>query len=210
MGERSPPLIVKAWLERRGSIAPPSSKHLFVTVAGRNKGGRVSTDSLRKHVAAAFGHGAASHSLRKGGAQFYSRRGLDQDATRQQGGWKTAEVMASVYTTLAPHEVKQQILQAGASTSCMHESHLRVQKLAATPELAAAGDIKLAWAVLNLVKGNLHALSTRVLFEAHTPKYLKALIKHADGGVSATAVRLYTTIHAGWMAQQAAKMRKKE
>ena len=144
------------------------------------------------------------------GGQFYSRRGMDQDATRQQGGWKTADVMASVYTTLAPHEVKEQIMKVGATTSLMHELRLRVQKLAATPDLAAAGDGKMAWALLNVVKSNLHGLSTRFLFETQTPQYLKGLIKHADSGVSATAARLYTTIHADWMAQQAAKRRKEE
>ena len=98
----------------------------------------------------------------------------------------------------------------GATTSLRHELHLRVQKLAPKPELAASGDVKLAWAVLNLVKGNLLALSTRVLFEIQTPKCLKAMVKHADGGVSATAARLYATIHADWMAQQAAKRRRRE
>ena len=135
---------------------------------------------------------------------------MDQDATRQQGGWRTADVMASIYTTLAPHEVKAQILKVGATTSLLHELQLRVQKVAATPALAESCDTKAAWALLNLVKCNLHGLSTRLLFETHTPKYLKSLIKHADSGVSAAAVRLYTTIHADWMSQQAAKRRKKE
>ena len=118
--------------------------------------------------------------------------------------------MNSIYTTLAPHEVKAQILKVGASTSLLHEIHLRVQKVSTTPALAESCDPKAAWALLNLVKSNLHSLSTRLLFETQTPKYLKSLIKHADGGVSATAVRLYTTIHADWMSQQAAKRRKTE
>ena len=109
-----------------------------------------------------------------------------------------------------PHEVKQQILAVGAAASLLHELQLRVQKLASKPGLAASGDVKLGWAVLNLVKGNLHALSTRVLFETQTPKYLEALVKHAGGGVSATAARLYANIHADRMAQQAAKRRRRE
>ena len=145
-------------------------------------------------------------------AAWTKTRHVNKEDGRQQRLWPAcaAEVVASVCTRLAPREVKEQIMKVGATTSLMRELHLRVQKLAATPDLAAAGDGKMAWALLNLVESHLHGLSTRVLFETQTPKYFKGLIKHADSGVSATAARLYTTIHADWMAQQAAKRRKKE
>ena len=87
MGSSSPPTLCLEWLRARHDMNPPS-KFLFVTTTGQKKGHRVSVDSLRKHVTAVFGEGKAAHSLRKGGAQYYYRRGVDSDVTRQQGGWR--------------------------------------------------------------------------------------------------------------------------
>ena len=82
MGEASPTKIFLDWLRRREELTV-TSDFLFITTTGVKAGSQVSVDSFRKHVTSAFGDGTAAHSLRKGGAQFYSRRGLDSDATRQ-------------------------------------------------------------------------------------------------------------------------------
>ena len=183
------------------------SNVLFVTTIGKNKGGPVSTDSLRKHVTSIFGKGTAAHSLRKGGAQFYSRRGLDQDATRQQGGWKTSEVMAMIYTKLSA-EVRQKIGAVVITSSLLQELQARLQKLGTKPEEAAAARGPDAWSALNLFKQNLHAISTRMMFDTQVPKLLKSLIRRSDVEISSCASRLHTTLHADWMAQQAAKRRR--
>ena len=117
-----------------------TSDFMFITLAGRHKGGGVSTDSLRKHVVDNFGKGMASHSLRQGGAVFYSRRGADEDATRQQGGWKTSEVMANIYAKFAPQEVREHILAVGAAASLRHELHPCLQKLGDAPEMATQAE----------------------------------------------------------------------
>ena len=109
MGSSSPPTLFLEWLRVRHDLAPPSD-FLFVTTTGRNKGHQVSVDSLRKHVTAVFGVGKAAHSLRKGGAQFYSRRGVDSDVTRQQGGWRTSTVVEQTYATMSRSEVHEAIL----------------------------------------------------------------------------------------------------
>ena len=168
----------------------------------------MSKDSLRKHVSSTFGKGMASHSLRKGGAVFYSRRGAAEDATRQQGGWKTSEVMQRIYSTLSKEEVKDQILAVGRSTSIHHELHLRLGKIGDSPDKALTAPVAAAISVLTLIERNLDSLSTRVLFDTSAPKYLRAMFKHADAGVRDRAAHLHATLHANWMSQQADKRRK--
>ena len=156
----------------------------------------------------AFGKGVASHSLRKGGAVFYSRRGMDDDATRQQGGWKTSEVMQRIYSTLTKDEVQEQILAVGRSTSVHHEIQLRVRRLGDAPDQARSASASSAWSFLTLLQNNLLALNTRVLFDTNAPKYLRALSRHADEDVRNMAISLHTAIHANWMEAQANKRRR--
>ena len=91
----SPDLVLQRWLDARQVLVRSASPDdfVFITTTGTNKGGQVSTDSLRKHVVAAFGHSVATHSLRKGGATCYDRQGAMEEATKQQGGWRTTELM---------------------------------------------------------------------------------------------------------------------
>ena len=114
LGDHSPCNVLNLWLARRRELVQihPISNKLFITLSGKNLGRGVSTDSFRKHVAAEFGLGTAAHSLRKGGAQFWARRGTHEDATRQQGGWKTSEVMKAIYTALSPSEVRDELVRS--------------------------------------------------------------------------------------------------
>ena len=168
----------------------------------------MSKDSLRKHVSTVFGKGTASHSLRKGGAVFYSRRGMDDDATRQQGGWKTSEVMQRIYATLTKDEVCEQIVAVGRATSVHHEIQLRVLRLGDDPEKARSASASSAWAFLTLLQNNLKVLNTRVLYDTNAPKYLRVLSRHADEDVRNMAISLHTAIHANWMSAQASKRRR--
>ena len=115
--------------------------------------------------------------------------------------------MAAVYTTLSPTEVRQQILNVGASASVLHELQARVRRLGATPELAASASATHAWAVIHFIRNNLPAMNTRTLFDTQAPKFLKGLVKNSEEGVSAAAAQLYTQLHADWMSQQASKLR---
>ena len=150
----------------------------------------------------------ASHSLRKGGAVFYSRRGMEEDATRQQGGWKTSEVMQRIYSTLTSDEVQEQILAVGRSTCVHHEIQLRVSRLGDSPEKSPSSSTVSALSLLTLLENNLDALNTRVLFDTNAPKFLRALSKHADNEVRNRAISLHATIHANWMESQANKRRR--
>jgi hypothetical protein len=207
MGSSSPPLLFLHWLAVRRDLAP-SSDFLFVTTTGSRRGHQVSVDSFRKHVTAVFGDGTAAHSLRKGGAQFYSRRGVDSDVTRQQGGWRTSTVMEQTYTTMSAAEVRASILAVGKKSSVALEIGLRCRRIGAKPEDAVTTDVQAARSLLTIVRNNLAEMTTRLLAESKVHKYVKHLSRHTDTVVRDEAAQLYTTIQANWMASQAAKRRK--
>ena len=116
LGINSPKRILLAWIEARGSVAkaPDTSQLLFITTTGNRKtlGNPVSPDSLRKFVTSTFQGNTATHSLRKGGARFYSHAEAPEKATMSQGGWRTTETMRMVYTTLTDQEVQAAIFKA--------------------------------------------------------------------------------------------------
>ena len=121
----SPCGILRLWLQTRQKAQ--GHEPVFTTTCGSNQGSKVSTDWFRKLVATAFGHGKSSHSLRKGGAVFYARGGAAEDATRQQGGWRTSEVMRTIYTTLSTSEVEREISVTAAKATV----RLQLSKLVA-------------------------------------------------------------------------------
>ena len=207
LGHTSPHLVLQAWLDRRLklSVQFDMSQHIFVTLTGKNRGQAVSTDSLRKHVTKEFGKGSASHSLRKGGAQFYARRGAKEDATRQQGGWKTSEVMSRIYTTLSQSEVRQEIISVGAATSFQHELSKQFMRLGDSQDKLCAASPKDLVAPLNFVASNIEKLNTQALLDAQVGKYLKWLTRHNNEHIRARSTHLYTLVHSRWMSMRAAK-----
>ena len=184
------------------------SSHIFVTLTGKNRGQAVSTDSLRKHVTGAFGKGSASHSLRKGGAQFYARRGANDDATRQQGGWNTSEVMARIYTTLSQTEVRNEIMSVGAATSFQHEIQQQFLRLGDSPEKLRAALPKDLIAPLNFVANNVAKLNTQMLLDTQVGRYLKWLTRHENERVRSRSTHLYTIVRSRWMSMRAAKRKR--
>ena len=211
LGHASPHLVVRAWLDRRQQLMfqQAMSNHIFVTLMVKNRGRAVSTDSLRKHVTGAFGKGSASHSLRKGGAQFYARRGAPEDATRQQDGWKTSEVMARIYTTLSKSEVRNEIIAVGAATSFQHEIQQQFLRLGDTPEKLRAASPMDLMAPLNFVANNVAKLNTQALLDTQVGKYLKWLTRHENEHIRSRSTHLYTIVHSRWMSMRAAKRQRK-
>ena len=104
---------LQVWLELRKKFQRSESldQPLFLTTTGSpdKVGKHVSADSLRKVVTAAFAGNTATHSLRKGGARFYSAAQAPEQATMVQGGWRTTDTMRTIYTTLTKAEVHQAI-----------------------------------------------------------------------------------------------------
>ena len=207
LGEASPSKIVFAWIQRRQVLQATnvSAKHLFITTTGKRRGQGVSTDSLRKHVTTSFSGNVATHSLRKGGALFYARRGACTDATRQQGGWKTADVMQAVYTKLSVDEVRSEILQVGAATSTLEEIKQKLLMSGSHESAVLTVPAVLIFPVLALIQSNVANFTTNILLQTQAGRYLKWLQKYDDNAVRASAVKLHTLIRSRWMAAKAAK-----
>ena len=207
LGALSPVRVLQEWIERRTHIGKTCtlSAFLFVTITGKAKGGPVSTDSLRKHVADSFGCGKSSHSLRRGGAQFYARRGADEDATRQQGGWRTADVMRSVCTTLSASEVRTEILTVANFASLEYEIKGKCDALGLTvDDIHGTAASKVA-TFLAFIESRLPQIDDHVLKISGVGKTLGTLIRHPDETVRHWAVRLRFDIRAEWRAQQERK-----
>ena len=130
--------------------------------------------------------------------------------TRQQGGWRTSTVMEQTYTTMSRSEVHEAISAVGANSSLTLEIQQRCKRLGAEPEQAAAANENMARSLLTIVRNNLTALSTRLLFETQAPRYLKHLAKHSNDGIRAEAAELYTRVRSNWMASRAEKRRREE
>ena len=102
MGQCSPDMIIRAWISMRHQFVNDFENPklpLFVTTTGPQGriGSRVSADSFRKIVSAAFAGNTGTHSLRKGGATFYARSDAPEQITMMQGGWRTSEVLQTIY-----------------------------------------------------------------------------------------------------------------
>ena len=207
LGEFSPSYILRQWISRRRELDKDltTSKKLFITLTGANKGGAVSRDSLRKLVTAAFGVGTASHSLRRGGAQFFARRGACEDATRQQGGWKTSAVMNSVCVNLSPTEVRTELLRVASDASGMHTISSRLLALGTSKEGVLAQPPLAINPVLALISCHVREFSQASLLESKAGVYLRWLKQHRDEHVRHVATHLHVTIKADYITAQAAQ-----
>ena len=202
----SPLHIFNTWLQHRSSFcSSPSEGYTFVNVTGQNRGGPVSTDSLRKHVTASFGNSTATHSLRKGGATFYARQGAAEDATRQQGGWRTTEIMRAVYTKLTRKEVDielRKVLDASSLRLTLRQSFRALG--ASTADVLAQPAARLR-PFLAFVAGHLTDFNESLIQESRVIGMVKILAQHQDEHTRNHAISLYTSLRSTWMAIQSAK-----
>jgi hypothetical protein len=180
------------------------SMALFVNVTGMHKGDRVSVDTLRKHVAVGFSKHAGSHSLRKGGALYYARAGAPEDATRQQGGWRTTEIMKTIYTKLARHEVDAALSQVVAASLLQLSLEHKFRALGHSSEQVIALPPHRVQPFLDYVSDNLHAIDEHVMSESKVQTMLKVISKHDNVDVKSQAAHLRATLSSRWMSYKAA------
>ena len=207
LGDASPARLMRRWVTLRSTCQSDSSElaPLFVTTTGANKGGPVSTDSLRKAVAALIGKPWSTHSLRKGGATFYARQGADPNATQQQGGWRTSEIMAEIYTKLSQSEVQRELVKVAQASSFQLELQARVLELGDTSEVMFALPEAKLLGFLNYVNELKHNISTNTLRDTKVGLALKRLCSHPSADIRNLAIELHTLLRAAFMAYQASK-----
>ena len=207
MGKWSPDTILLKWLDARKLIGTSQCDEdfLFVTTTGQRKGSQVSTDSLRKHIVAAFGHSVATRSLRKGGATFYDRQGVLEEATKQQGGWRTTEVMKSIYTKMSAAEVANEIHTVAARASIQLELQRRTQNLGASREDVLEQDPTVLLAFISFVQTHFKSVDLITLRDTAAARYVNWISQHTLPQVREPAVTLHTYIREHWAACQRAK-----
>ena len=165
----------------------------------------MSCDSFRKHVTAAFGASTATHSLRKGGATYYARAGAAEDATRQQGGWRTTDVMKTIYTTLNRQEVDAELSKVVNGTSLAINLRRGFLALGSNSEEVLAKSGVQVRPFLALVASNLHLIDDNVASRSKIAGSLKLLSKHSDEHARSHAAQMYSMVASHWMATQSAK-----
>jgi hypothetical protein len=202
LGSKSPSAVLAKWISCRGNFAKSieHSEPLFCTVAGTTTkiGSLVSADSFRKALCSNFPGNTATHSLRKGGARFYAASQAPEQATRDQGGWRTTETMREIYTALTPSEVKAALHRAAnAAGDCfaLHELSELLQPLALTGESA---DIKTAKRFVQLVDEVIGKVSMKNLVECKAGIHLKRLLSHPNEEVRSAAISAYGHLRSAW------------
>ena len=203
----APAVAMRRWLGIRGQFVDATDplKPLFVTTVGKNRGGPVSTDTLRKHVTSAFGNSTATHSLRKGGATYYARQGTPSDATRQQGGWRTTETMTTIYTTLSAQEVGEAIHRTVACSAIALDLRHRIKSLGGSPAELLGTPIHKVIETMELAEKHIYVLDAEGLQTSKVMAFIRFLTKHPTETVRHKAATLLTTIQSSWMALQSAK-----
>ena len=202
----SPLTIFKRWLVLRADLVKESkSESLFVNSTGINKGHQVSCDTLRKHVASAFGSTKANHSLRKGGAVYFARYGAPSDATRQQGGWRTTLVMSTIYTKLNRKEVDAALSRVADASSLQIAIRRDWKALGSSSAEVLALTAARLRPFLSFIAEHAATLDEHTIQESRVIPMLKVLSQHPEESTRNFAINLHTTLRSTWMSFQAAK-----
>ena len=98
LGELCPVLLMVTWLQCRARLWPGMSGVGLVFCTTQSVCRQTSYDSVRKVVASFFkDKTVGTHTLRKGGAQWYQTIGLQEQSIQEQGGWNSLDCMRDVY-----------------------------------------------------------------------------------------------------------------
>ena len=207
LGPNSPARVLGKWLALRPAVARTdgADEPLFCTVAGAAKsiGNRVSADSFRKAVYANFPGNTATHSLRKGGARFYAAAEAPEQATRDQGGWRTTETMREIYTSLTPSEVKCALHKAANTAGDTYALQTLANYIQAPGFASRDGDIKLAIDFITRVDSSIGYTPWKILIELRIGVHLRRLAQHADPEVRIKATPTLCHLRAAWATHKA-------
>jgi hypothetical protein len=115
---RCPHSIVCSWLTVWDRCFGDAAESPLFCVTGRPGARPASYDCWRKALAAFFcDRSVGTHSLRKGGAQWFRNvLGVREDVVQSQGGWSSLEVMRRVYAEV-PVSARRSLLVGAARAS---------------------------------------------------------------------------------------------
>ena len=136
---------------------------------------------------------------------FYARRGTPEDATRQQGGWRTTEIMKTVYAKLSPTEVDAAISSVVRASSLLIQIRRKIKALGNSAEEVLAQPASVLKPFMEFIQLNFEHLDEIGLMESRVSPFLGLLIKHETREVREPAARLHTQVRSLWAAVKAAK-----
>ena len=146
-----------------------------------------------------FADGKSSHSLRRGGALFYSCNGASRESTQQQGGWRTSQVMSQVYTNLTSEEVEAELALVASKAASSVVLRGFISAVGIDKHAAVVASKSAAFALLSSVRSNMPHINTPILQATGVGKVVKYLTRHSDQDVRSwvQSCTLYS-IHNGW------------
>ena len=207
LGQNSPARILQKWLETRAAFQKSDNdgEPLFVTVTGRPAtiGGSVSADSFRKLVTANFQGNTATHSLRKGGARFYSAAESPEQATMFQGGWRTAETMRTIYTSLTTPEVHNAIHKAANVGGVQHVLVYLSEQVGLSDGGVGSVDESVIQDYLAIVGDAINVVPWRSLITLRVGIAVKRFTSHSNETVRAKAIGVHCRLRSEFAAHKA-------
>ena len=151
-----------------------------------------------------FPGNTATHSLRKGGARFYAAAEAPEQATRDQGGWRTTETMKEIYTSLTPSEVKTVLHNAANTAGDSFAVQTMVEQITAAGPSTEFGDNKVAIDFASLVVASINNIPWKTLTELKVGVHFKSLVRHPNDEVRSKATSslcLLRSARAAYMAK---------
>ena len=118
LGHLCPAKLLRAWLRLRAETRP-QAEGFFFCVTGVAELRPVSADTFRRMLARHLNDAqVGSHSLRKGGAQWWKNTAsLPEELVQGQGGWSSIDVMRNFYTKFSAAARRQRLVEA-AHAAC--------------------------------------------------------------------------------------------
>ena len=141
---------------------------------------------------------------------YYARAGVVEDATRQQGGWRTTSVMKAIYTTLNRSEVQEELLRVVNATSLAVTVRNDFKLLGKSAEEVLKQPPHVVQPFLTLVSANVKNLTEEFLTQSNVVAALHVLLRHSDSSVQSQSSHLYAMARSMWMAAQSNKRAKQE
>ena len=127
------------------------------------------------------------------------------DVTRQQGGWRTTEIMNRIYTKLTAKEVAEEIHAVAGQASLQLELQRRSTQLGASRDDILEQSSATLGPFLAFVAGNFKNIDLDMLKDTSVARYVSWMTHHEHGPTRDLAINLHTRIREYWGAGQRAK-----
>ena len=116
LGPFCPAKLLRAWRQQRAEVHGQAGG-VFFCVTGAVEPRPVSADTFRRMLSRHLKDAqVGSHSLRKGGAQWWKHSAsLPEELVQGQGGWSSIDVMRNFYTKFSASARKQRLLEAACA-----------------------------------------------------------------------------------------------